>query len=447
MSTRLVSAALVLLVALGGAVVVATATTDATRIDDAAEVAIPAARLDPGVGDLAVAFDVGDVDQFVIDASAEAARRAGGYSATRRGGSIGLRRITRDGSTVHAPPSGYLVPMVFSAAPVDAARGAYGIEVARVMAAGEIVVNELTADMTGATVGDRLDLRTRSGGTLTVRVGMVAEYDAVGGSELVFDTSVADRLGFTTATSTVMWGFDRTALESALVAVGLEGRKDTEVARSWDLPDPDATISTARTKVALGEPWYRVNADDTISMHPDWIAHNLTPDRILLDSTIRVRARCHVAIVDDLSAALAEVAAAGLAGQIDVANANAYGGCYAPRYSRISGYLSRHTYGMAFDTNTVSNCQGCRPRMHCDVVRTFRRHGFAWGGNFRRPDGMHFEWVGSPRDQIPYPSTYCPNIVQPSTERLVPVIGREVLAHGPSAPAHVHHDEHAATTS
>lgn len=443
MSTRFASASLAALVVLGGAVTVATTTPN--RIDDAAEVVTPAARLDPGAGDLVVAFDVGDVDQFVVDASAEAARRAGGHSATRRGGSVGLWRITRDGATVHAPPSGYLVPMVFSAAPVDAARGAYGIEIAQVMAAGDVVVNEMTADTTGARVGDRLDLRTRSGGTLTLRVGMIAAYDAVGGSELVFDTSVADRLGFTTATSTLMWGFDRAALESALLAVGLEGRTDTAIARSWDLPDPDATISTARTKVALGEPWYRVNADDTISMHPDWIAGNLTPDRILLDPTIRVRARCHVAIVDDLSAALAEVAAAGLAGAIDVANANAYGGCYAPRYSRISGYLSRHTYAMAFDTNTVANCQGCRPRMHCDVVRIFRRHGFAWGGNFRRADGMHFEWVGSPRDQIPYASTYCPNIVQPTAERMVPDLGREVLAHGPATPAHVHHDDHAAT--
>ena len=26
------------------------------------------------------------------------------------------------------------------------------------------------------------------------------------------------------------------------------------------------------------------------------------------------------------------------------------------------------------------------------------------------PDGMHFEWVGEPRNTIQYPSKYCPNL-------------------------------------
>lgn len=437
MSPRVAVAGLVALLASGGAVVLGLGPT----IEQAADVGAVATRLDPEPGDLVVAFDVGPVDQFVVDASAEAARRAGGASSTRRGGSIGLHRIVRGSTVVHAAPDGYLVPMVFTAAPVDAARGVYGLEIASVMAAGKVVVNQLTADMTGAAVGDRLELRPATGGSLSLQIGMIAPDDAVGGTELLFDTAVANRLGFTDDTSTVVWGFDRDLLETALVAVGLEGRKNTAVARSWDPPDPDSTISTASTKQLLGEPWYRVNSDDSISMHPAWIDANLTDGRVLLDPVIRVRAQCHLAVVDDLSAALADVAAAGLAAEIDVANANAYGGCYAPRYTRTSGYLSRHSYAMAFDTNTLSNCQGCRPRMNCDVVRIFRRHGFAWGGNFRVPDGMHFEWVGEPRDQVPYPSDYCPNLVDPMVERLVPPAGREVLAYGLStsgSDGHVH---------
>jgi hypothetical protein len=88
---------------------------------------------------------------------------------------------------------------------------------------------------------------------------------------------------------------------------------------------------------------------------------------------------------------------------------------------------------MAFDTNTVSNCLGCRPVMHCDVVRIFRKHGFAWGGNFRRPDGMHFEWVGEPRHLVDFPSEYCPNVVGATVAGSAPRVGRSVLSFGVDA--------------
>jgi len=425
--------------ALGGIAVLAAS----AGVDQAAVVSVTADRVTQPVGDLAVAFDIGAVDQFVVAGVDAAVTRVGGVAAVSRSGSLGLRRLVRAGVTVHAPPSGYLIPITFISLPKGAIGGVFGADVSAVVNDHTVVINQVTAESIGAQQGDMIELRADNGSAVTLTIGGIRPYDQLGWAELVFTTEVAERLGATSDTRVVMWGFDdRVGLDAALVDVGVIGRRDTKVTHSWDPPDPDDTLSTAHTKVALGEPWYRINSDGSLSMHPVWEAANLTDGRLLLDPIVRIRARCHVRVAGDLSAALADVAAAGLGYAIEVANANVFGGCYSPRYSRTSGFLSRHAYAMALDTNTVSNCGGCRPpRMNCDVVRIFRKHGFAWGGNFRQPDGMHFEWVGEPRDQIQFASNYCPNIVNPFVESAsVAPIGRGVLTAGEAGMVHDHPD-------
>ena len=401
----------VLVAALAGAMLAAAGVVVA--VSSGASVSQPAERLVEPVGDLAVVFDVGDVDRFVVSASDRAATRSGGTATVSRSGSLGLQRITRAGVTVHGPPAGWLIPMVYVSLPRTSIGRVMGGDVSAVLGRDTVVMNELTAEFTGAEVGDVVVMQAADGSVVPLTIAGIRPYDQIGWAELVFTFEVADRLGATANTRMVIYGFDdRVELDVALAAEGLIGRQDTKVNRSWDPPDPDDTLSTARTKAALGEPWYRFRSDGDVQMHPDWKAANLTDGRILVNPTIRIRAQCHVEVIGDLEAALADVVAAGLAAEIDVANANTVGGCYVPRFSRVSGqigFLSRHTYGMALDTNTDTNCAGCRPQISCDVVRIFRRHGFAWGGNFRRPDGMHFEWVGERRDQIPFASTYCPN--------------------------------------
>lgn len=422
-----------------GAVALATVERGAT-VTEVAE------RVDPPVGDLAVVFDVGDVDAEVVAATDRVADRVGAIASVSRSGSLGMRRIVRGQQLVHGPPTGWLTPTVYVSLPRGSVGRVMGADVSAVLDADSVVMNEVNAELTGAQVGDVIEMQAAGGSVVALTISGIRPYDQIGWAELVFTFDVAQRLGATADTRAVVYGIDdRDAFDAAVRAEGLDTRRDTRVNRSWDAPSPDSTLSTARAKVALGEPWYRFTSPGVIETHPQWRATYLTDERVLLNDTIRIRARCHVEVVDDLRTALAEVEAAGLAAAIDVANANAFGGCYVPRFSRVSGqigFLSRHTYGMALDTNTTSNCAGCRPQMDCDVVRIFRRNGFAWGGNFRRPDGMHFEWVGERRDQITYPSRYCPNLVtaQQPTEQFAATapIGMGALVAGGDDMNHHH---------
>jgi len=174
------------------------------------------------------------------------------------------------------------------------------------------------------------------------------------------------------------------------------------------------------TKQLLGEFAYRLT-DTGITIDPAWVSSRLPTDRETY-ADLGVRARCHVAIRRDLQAALTEVYQSGLASAIDVSNTNTFGGCYNPRFNRLTGnlgFLSRHAWAQAIDMNTATNAQGARPQMDCRVVRIFRKHHFAWGGNFLTPDGMHFEWVGEPRNALQYPSEFCPNVPSGGTETMI----------------------------
>lgn len=75
-----------------------------------------------------------------------------------------------------------------------------------------------------------------------------------------------------------------------------------------------------------------------------------------------------------------------------------FGGCY--NYRRVSGrsQLSVHSWGAAIDLDPVNNPLGKKWRpdsgmMPEQVVAIFRAEGWRWGGDFTRPDCMHFEAI------------------------------------------------------
>ena len=328
--------------------------------------------------------------------------------------------LYRGNAVVQTPPPGFAYPMGTTVLPPDAVGRTMGRDVSQYLAPDALVMGALSASLRGAQAGDSVLLTSSSGAGVWFRVAAVLPADKVGGTELLMSTQAADRLGIARLSRVLIWGFSsRAAIDDALAATGLVSTS-VRIRRSWDPPDPDDTIGMAQTKSLLGEFAYRVNSDGSVSQDTAWLSANLPSGRVLLDGTIPIRARCHNVVEPALRAALAEVALRGLGGTINVANANTYGGCHLARFNRLTpdsalGFLSRHSWGMALDTNTVGSCQGCAPPDFaalpggCETVQIFRKYGFAWGGNFLTPDGMHFEWVGERRDLLPYPSRWCQN--------------------------------------
>lgn len=342
--------------------------------------------------------------------------------------------MRRGSATVQAAPAGWAVPFALTILPVDAIESIMGPLVSSgVGRRGTVAMSRSSADMRGAMEGDVLDIRTSGGGTLPFVVNRVVPDDMVGGTELVMADTSAAELGFSPAGRVVIYDIpSRERLDDELEARAIVDSEEfatipststrVRVRRSWRPTDPDSTLGLLQVKSALGEFAFVPRSNGDASISSSWIAEHVACDatrpvfycRAVLDPSIPIRARCHDEILGDLRGALAEVARAGLAWTIDVANANAYGGCFYPRFNRLatnsfSGSLSRHSWAMALDTNTTTNAQGATPRMDCRVVRIFRKWGFSWGGNYLTPDGMHFEWVGEPRHTWRYPSKFCPN--------------------------------------
>lgn len=74
---------------------------------------------------------------------------------------------------------------------------------------------------------------------------------------------------------------------------------------------------------------------------------------------------------------------------------------YACRAIRGTRTASNHSWGLAVDINSLANPMGTtfRSDLPPAVVAMWLSCGFDWGGYFRRrPDAMHFEYLGRPGD-------------------------------------------------
>jgi hypothetical protein len=92
--------------------------------------------------------------------------------------------------------------------------------------------------------------------------------------------------------------------------------------------------------------------------------------------------------------ALSALANCGMSGELETMD-----GCFNIRMVRGDFVMSAHSYGLAIDINAAKNKLGQTSGGFFDLpefVKCFKDQGFDWGGEFTRPDPMHFSycWEG-----------------------------------------------------
>lgn len=150
-------------------------------------------------------------------------------------------------------------------------------------------------------------------------------------------------------------------------------------------------FESASTRAVLRqlEPFaYTDLGDGMILIDRSWVGRRI----VTAEVPVLGRVRCHEAMIPQLAGALTEIEERGLAHLLDTSD---YGGCWVPRRIDWSPHrpLSNHAWGLAIDINVSTNQLGRTPLLDRRIVDVFERWGFGWGGDWSRPDGMHFELV------------------------------------------------------
>jgi hypothetical protein len=128
-----------------------------------------------------------------------------------------------------------------------------------------------------------------------------------------------------------------------------------------------------------------------LMVDPAWEARHIVTAPVPLLGHVT----CNRAIIPQLQSVFREIESAGLSSLIHPSD---YGGCFVPRViPNVPGEpISHHAWGVAIDINVSANPFGRPPHQDPRIVAIFERWGFAWGGRWLVPDGMHFEFLHAP---------------------------------------------------
>lgn len=324
-------------------------------------------RADEGAG-----FDLDDLDAPLADAShVAAAASITGEAAAATGDDDDPRDVTVLG--VDAVSFRPLTPEVTAASDPVWDR----------LAEGEALVQHDLARELGLELGDALLLTTDDGVTTTLRIGALAANGTPPLADLLVSTRVARDLGHDEP-DTLVVSVDGD-LDGVVAALTDATGADVDVRRPP--PEPVAPQRQGNSPTGAIESFsYTSRADGSIQIHGDWVARNI----VRLELPGMPATQCHRVMVPQVQAAVRELIERGIYGHLDPSQ---FAGCFNARHidRNPARPLSMHAWGLAIDFNSRDNPLGARPVMDPEVVEVFRRWGFKWGGDWRRPDGMHFE--------------------------------------------------------
>lgn len=310
-----------------------------------------------------------------------------------RSGTRWLAAWTADGSSDGVgPPPGYMVPMDVAA--VDPAQYLPLVDESLVSLVqsldnGGAIISRTGASLRGIQEHGVLEFQ----GQHSIPVFGVVEDEVLRHHEILVSHATGNRIGLNNSSYLAIGLNDPAsggAVEESIRAVAppeglphVRGPEGTGVSAA-----PSPLLTLAQIKSIFGEFPARLGAGINIHIHPDWIEEQTEVTTIPVLGTFR----CHKKMIPQIKTAFDEVEASGLMGLVRPGD---FGGCLASRFVRagVAAGLSRHAWGIAFDFNVSTNLYGAVPTMDLRLVEIMERHGFSWGGHWRFPDGMHFEYV------------------------------------------------------
>jgi len=237
--------------------------------------------------------------------------------------------------------------------------------------------------------GHRLKLplgtRVAAGRGESLRVGAYASNGVPPVADAIVSLRTASELGLPRAATYLV--ALKAGVAPSRVAKRLSQATGVEPVELQDPQTRRAFLSGASARKAFQPFSYIDNGDGMIQMDQAWVRRNIVWAKVPI---FRGSVLCHRLMIDQLRGALTEVQQKGLADLIDPSQ---YGGCWVPRHIDFNPAkpLSMHAWGLAVDFNVSTNQLGAVPQLDPRIVDIFERWGFAWGGRWKRPDGMHFE--------------------------------------------------------